>query len=96
MVEYLELGSAPEFEKNTEEQSEMRAECNQYIELLKVRFPDLDRLSYRIVWENHDSGSYATVGAYYDDEDDIAVEQVGFIEGRLPGYWDDEHIYLFQ
>ena len=73
----------------------MRAECNRYLDMLRKRFPNCDRVQLVIHSNPHDFGSYLDISVKYDDNDNIAEQQAYFIENNEPENWTDTEVLTF-
>ena len=70
----------------------MRAECKAFVAQLERTFPDAlaAGVYFRIRSNPYDAGTYLSVEAVFDDEDEDQAEWVYTIEGELPEAWDQE------
>lgn len=98
--EYIEIECTPYNEScvqvsKNDYMPAMRAEANKYLNMLRARFPNCDKVTMSIHSNPHDFGDYLDIRIKYDDNDDIATQQAFFIEGNLPEKWSDESILLF-
>ena len=70
----------------------MRAECKAFVSQLERAFPDAlaAGVYFRIRSNPHDFGSYLSVEACFNDEDEAQTEWAYTIENEIPEAWDDE------
>ena len=73
----------------------MRAECNRYLDMLRKRFPNCDRVNISIHRNPHDFGTYLDIEISWDDNDNIAEQQAYFIENNEPEKWTDAEVLTF-
>ena len=68
-----------------------RKEAAAFIGQLKRQFGEPPMgVRFKIKSNMHDFGSYVSLEAIFDDENNEAVDYVYNIEGNLPERWDDE------
>ena len=69
-----------------------KKEMNAYMNQLYRQFPELENsgVYLKILWQNHDFGTYGEVVAVYDDENSESLELALKIENNLPENWDEE------
>ena len=96
MRDYLYLGPVPCDEPCAQVgEPDFRArstkEMNAYMEQLHRVFPNMEQndVSVKILWQNHDFGTYGEVVVVYDDKNEASCDYAFEIEGDLPYYWDD-------
>jgi len=101
MRDFINLSGTPAGEEcvqvsdKVEYMPAMRAECNRYLDMLRKRFPNCDRVELKIHSNPHDFGSYLDIRVIYDDNDDIAQQQAYFIENNEPEKWKDAEVLTF-
>ena len=71
---------------------QMRTECNAFRAQLERAFPLAVEAGvyFRVKSNPYDAGSYLSVQAVFDDEDEAQTEWAFTIEGELPEAWDEE------
>lgn len=103
MREYLYLDACPAEEtcvavSATEDYvPAMRAETQRYVDMLRALFPQAESfgVAFRLMWESHDFGRYASVKVSYDSSDDRALGYALFIDSHLPARWSDTQPRLY-
>lgn len=98
MRDFLDLSPTPidepcaQVNRDSDYMPRMRAECRAFVNQLGRTFPDAlaAGVGFRIKSNPHDFGSYLSVEAVFDDEDESQTEWAYTIEGELPSLWDDE------
>ena len=97
MTDYLDLGPVPANEDCAQVGSDdyterARQECRVYIRQLERAFPQAAEkgVSFRLKSQPHDFGTYYEVFAYFNDENEVAVDEAYRIERSLPGDWDSD------
>jgi hypothetical protein len=70
----------------------MRAECRAFVNQLGRAFPDAlaAGVGFRIKSSPYDAGTYLSVEACFNDDDESQTEWAYTIECELPRFWDDE------
>ena len=70
----------------------MRAECRAFVSQLGRTFPEAlaAGVGFRIKSNTYDAGTYLSVEACFNDDDESQTEWAYTIEGELPSLWDDE------
>ena len=70
----------------------MRAECRAFVNQLGRAFPEAlaAGVGFRIKSNPYDAGTYLSVEACFNDDDESQTEWAYTIEGELPSLWDDE------
>lgn len=96
-TQYLEIAPAPYDEPCAQVgepnyRKKALAELVAFQDQLSRIWPDGD---FRIVWFNHEFGTYGQVCAFYaggDIQEDIAYD----VEANAPGHWDDRALRLLK
>jgi len=97
MRDYLDLSPVPIDEPCAQVSPDnymprMRAECKAFVAQLERAFPDAlaAGVYFRIRSNPYDAGTYLSVEAVFDDEDEAQTEWAYTIENEIPEAWDDE------
>lgn len=96
MRETIELGSTPYeedcFQVGEDSQEDIRAECQHYVNYLRVLFPIPDNLKnttfFRVKSYQHDFGVYYEAVISFDTNDEKAWTFALSVENNLPAHWD--------
>jgi len=75
-----------------------RIEGRRYIRLLKKIFPEAETKGIRFGRKgfDHDFGSYYEIVAYFDHDNDEAMEFASEIESLLPANWEEEKPFVVE
>jgi hypothetical protein len=101
MIESFSLGPCPcnevavQVSSTQDYLSDMKQQVNQYIDMLKKRFPDCNKVEIKVERNNHDFGVYYEAAVYFSDHEEICLQQALHIEHNLPANWDDKEILYF-
>jgi hypothetical protein len=97
MRDYLDLSPTPVDEPCAQVGPDdymprMRAECRAFVSQLGRTFPEAlaAGVGFRIKSNTYDAGTYLSVEACFNDDDESQTEWAYTIEGELPSLWDDE------
>jgi hypothetical protein len=97
MRDYLDLSPTPVDEPCAQVGPDdymprMRAECRAFVNQLGRTFPEAlaAGVGFRIKSNTYDAGTYLSVEACFNDDDESQTEWAYTIEGELPSLWDDE------
>jgi hypothetical protein len=97
MRDYLDLSPVPVDEPCAQVGPDdymprMRAECRAFVSQLGRTFPEAlaAGVGFRIKSNTYDAGTYLSVEACFNDDDESQTEWAYTIEGELPSLWDDE------
>jgi hypothetical protein len=88
----IEIGSTPNEEDcvqaigGDDYHFAMEEECNRYLQMLKAKFPNCDKVDLEVKWQGGEP-QYAEVVAYYSSPE--GEEQAIFIQDNVPDTWDD-------
>ena len=99
MIEYLNLDSVPLDENCTSPKDGLQPqidEAKKMIAMLTKRFPNCNKIKYKINHNPHDFGTYIDIKVLYDDENEESESQALFVEENFPMTWTDEEIFLWE
>lgn len=99
MREYVYLGSAPwdedcvQVDPRVDYFPALKAECLRFKELLEKKFISKpEGCSFVIKNQAHEFGPYCEVCVCFDDDDEDEHDFAYFVEGNIPGTWDNETV----
>lgn len=101
-MEFISIDCSPsdenciQVEKGVDYMPAMRAEAERYLSMLRLRFPNCDRVSFSIAENRHDFGLYLDIHIEYEYDDEEGEAQMLFIEGHLPEKWTDTEVIAYK